>query len=227
MGTRAWLAWCQSVVVKQPMSGTQEHPAADSPAPSPARLEAFSDGVIAVIITIMVLNLHLPTQDGLAGLKELLPAVAVYMLSFCFTGIYWLNHQQLTRRLRAAGYVVQIANMACLFCLSLMPFSTYYLMGRHVNAYSVQQYAMTLFLIGTSFYFLRAAIHQHLSLYKSLTEADVRTRSKHLFSIALYLLCLPLAAYLPTLALGVLALDTVVWVVPGLSAHVLRRPRPR
>jgi uncharacterized membrane protein len=89
-----------------------ERAAEDTRAPSPARLESFSDGVIAVIITVMVLNLRLPTHDGLQGLREILPAGAIYLLSFCFTGIYWLNHQQLTRRLHAACSV-------CLYCHSV------------------------------------------------------------------------------------------------------------
>ena len=65
----------------------------DMVAPSPARLESFSDGVIAVVLTIMVLNLRLPAHDGLNGLREMLPVIAIYLLSFAFTGIYWLNHQ--------------------------------------------------------------------------------------------------------------------------------------
>jgi uncharacterized membrane protein len=202
-----------------------ERAAEDTRAPSPARLESFSDGVIAVIITVMVLNLRLPTHDGLQGLREILPAGAIYLLSFCFNGIYWLNHQQLTRRLHAAGYVLQLANLAFLFCLSLLPFSTYYLISRHIIAYSVQQYATTLFFIGASFYFVRLAVQQHLSLHNELTGRDSGSGLKHLFSIALYLFCIPLAAYLPTLALGVLAIDTAVWTVPGLSFHVLKRPR--
>jgi uncharacterized membrane protein len=197
----------------------------NSGAPSPARLEAFSDGVIAVIITIMVLNLRLPTHDGLTGLREILPAGAIYLLSFCFTGIYWLNHQQMIRRLCAAGYVLQVANLAFLFCLSLLPFSTYYLIGRHVTAYSVQQYAATLLLIGCSFYLMRIAVHQHLSLHGRLTQQDKSTRSKHLWSLALYLACILLATIIPRVALGVLAVDTAIWAVPGLSPHVVRRPR--
>jgi uncharacterized membrane protein len=98
--------------------------AKNSGAPSPARLEAFSDGVIAVIITIMVLNLRLPTHDGLTGLREILPAGAIYLLSFCFTGIYWLNHQQMIRRLCAAGYVLQVTNLAFVFFMSRIPIIT-------------------------------------------------------------------------------------------------------
>jgi uncharacterized membrane protein len=129
------------------------------------------------------------------------------------------------RRLCAAGYVLQVTNLAFLFCLSLLPFSTYYLIGRHVTAYSVQQYAATLLLIGCSFYLMRLAVHQHLLLHGRLTRQDKSTRSKHLWSLALYLACILLANIIPRVALGVLAVDTAIWAVPGLSPHVVRRPR--
>jgi uncharacterized membrane protein len=201
-----------------------EQSAENAGAPSPVRLESFSDGVIAVIITVMVLNLRLPSHDGLMGLREILPAGAIYLLSFVFTGVYWLNHQQLTRRLHVAGYALQVANLAFLFCLSLLPFSTYYLISRYISTYSVQQYATTLLLIGTSFYLVRVAVHRHLSLHNELTERDERSRLKHRLSMALYLLCIPLAIHFPKLALEVLAIDTAVWALPGLSLHVLKRP---
>ncbi len=74
-----------------------------SGAPPPARLEAFSDGVIAIVVTIMVLELKPPLQDGLAGLRTIAPEIFVYLISFAFSGIYWLNHQHLIRRVRLAG----------------------------------------------------------------------------------------------------------------------------
>jgi uncharacterized membrane protein len=94
------------------------------PPASPARLEAFSDGVIAVIITIMVLELKVPHQDGLAGLYAVLPTLAVYLLSFTFTGIYWINHHHLVHRTDEADSLILYANLAFLFTLSLLPFCT-------------------------------------------------------------------------------------------------------
>ena len=92
--------------------------------PTPARLEAFSDGVIAVIITVMVLEIRVPHADGFEGLRALTPGLAVYLMSFGFTGIYWLNHQHVIRRAERAGHSLQIANLGFLFCLSLLPLST-------------------------------------------------------------------------------------------------------
>jgi hypothetical protein len=83
--------------------------------PSTARLEAFSDGVIAVIITIMVLELKVPHADGLAGARAILPILLVYLLSFTFTGIYWINHQHLLDRVKSADQLILYANLIFLF----------------------------------------------------------------------------------------------------------------
>jgi uncharacterized membrane protein len=88
--------------------------------PSPARLEAFSDGVIGVIITIMVLEIKIPHSDGIAGLKEIAPSLLIYLLSFAFTGIYWLNHQHLIRRVErpntACSARISASSLRCRSC---------------------------------------------------------------------------------------------------------------
>src|ERR1700759_1996650 len=89
---------------------------------STARLEAFSDGVIAVIITIMVLELKVPHEDGLAGLRAVLPPLFLYPISFPFVGIYWINHHHLVHRPEEADERILYANLGFLFCLSLLPF---------------------------------------------------------------------------------------------------------
>ena len=110
-------------------------------APSPARLEAFSDGVIAVIITIMVLEIKVPHADGFEGLRELVPSLLIYLLSFSFTGIYWLNHQHLVRRVERAGHPLQCANLAFLFCLSLLPLGNAYVVDKELSGFAVAVYA--------------------------------------------------------------------------------------
>jgi uncharacterized membrane protein len=89
-----------------------------------ARLEAFSDGVLAVVITIMVLELKVPEKDGMRGLLSIAPTLFVYLLSFCFTGIYWINHHHLIRRIERCDHRVLYANLAILFSISLLPFFT-------------------------------------------------------------------------------------------------------
>lgn len=194
------------------------------PPPTPARLEAFSDGVIAVIVTIMVLDLRVPGNDGVGGLRQLLPDLGIYLLSFAFTGIYWLNHQHLVRRLERAGYWLQISNLFFLFCLSVLPFSTKYLIAHRLSPYSVQQYAATLAFVATAFYLVRISVHLHLKLDDKLKRADVKAKARHLWSIAGYIIAIPLAAWKPTVALAVIVLETAGWAVPDLSTNILRTP---
>jgi uncharacterized membrane protein len=181
---------------------------------SPARLEAFSDGVIAVIITIMVLELKVPHQDGIAGLRAVLPTLAIYLLSFTLTGIYWINHHHLVHRTREADQRILDANLGFLFCLSLIPFFTSYLLDKKLDSFSVALYCASMIVTGTSFLLLRLSISRRLRLAGELDQEDVATQRKHWMSLGLYLIAGPLAFYHPYLALGVVAMVTVVWIVP-------------
>lgn len=187
--------------------------------PSTARLEAFSDGVIAVIITIMVLELKVPHQEGIASLYALLPIFLIYLLSFTFTGIYWINHQHVLDRIQSASHAVLYANLFFLFCLSLLPFFTAYVLEKGMNSFAVFLYAVSLFSTGLSFLALRLAIHRDLRRSRDLRGEDTSARSKHLVSLALYLAAIPLAWFYPRLALVLIALVTVVWIVPNLALH--------
>lgn len=102
---------------------------------STSRLEAFSDGVIAVIITIMVLELKVPSQKGIAGLLTILPTLIVYFISFSFTAIYWINHHHLVSRIEQADQRTLYANLAFLFCLSLLPFFTSYVLDKESDSF--------------------------------------------------------------------------------------------
>jgi uncharacterized membrane protein len=118
---------------------------------STARLEAFSDGVIAVIITIMVLELKVPHQDGPAGLYAVLPILLIYLLSFTFTAIYWVNHQHLIERIKSADPFILYANLTFLFFLSLLPFFTAYVIEKNIDHYAVALYAVSMMVTGLSF----------------------------------------------------------------------------
>ncbi len=180
--------------------------------PSTARL-------IAVIITIMVLELKVPHQDGSAGLLAVLPIVLIYLLSFAFTGIYWINHQHLLHRIAFADGLILYANLGFLFCLSLLPFSTSYVLEKKIDSFAVSLYAVSMVITGFSFLLLRLAIHRSLRRSGDLESKDTAEHVKHLASLALYLLALPLAQFHPSLAMTVIALVTVVWIVPGLTAR--------
>lgn len=184
---------------------------------STARLEAFSDGVIAVIITIMVLELKVPRQDGTAGLYAVLPILLIYLLSFAFTGIYWINHQHLVQRIESADRLILYANLGFLFCLSLLPFCTSYVLEKKIDSFAVSLYAVSMVITGFSFFLLRLAIYRSLRRSGDLEGEDTAARGKHLASLALYFLAVPLAYFHSKLAMIVIALVTVVWIIPNLA----------
>jgi uncharacterized membrane protein len=188
---------------------------------SPARLEAFSDGVIAVIITIMVLELKVPHQDGLAGLYAVLPTLAVYLLSFALTGIFWINHHHLVHRTDEANSLILYANLAFLFSLSLMPFFTSYVLDKKMDSFSVALYAGVLVANGLTFMGLRMAIARRLRQSGKLEQEDTAVERKHWTSMFLYVVAIPMAFYHPHIALGLCALVTVIWITPttGIKPH--------
>ncbi len=191
--------------------------------PSPSRMEAFSDGVIAVIITIMVLEFKVPKADGLAGFRTLLPTLAVYVLSFSFTGIYWINHHHLVDRLKRVDALILWANLSLLFSLSLLPFFTSYMIDKHLDSFSVALYICSLLFSGLTFGLLQKSIDRHLRRSGHPYEpAELLLQSgeqrKSLVSVAMYLLALPLAFFRPWLALLDAAFVTLLWILPTFGA---------
>ena len=190
--------------------------------PSPARLEAFSDGVIAVIITVMVLEIKVPHRDGLPGLGDLLPSISVYLLSFSFTGVYWLNHQSLIRRTEKAGHAMQCANLAFLFWLSLLPLSTAYVVEKHLSGFAVAVYASLLFVVALSFMWLRLAVHRHLGKNAALHAEDRKGLRNHVASLIFYAASAAVAFRYPCSVLIAIALLTLFWAIPNLSFKQIR-----
>jgi uncharacterized membrane protein len=181
---------------------------------TPARLEAFSDGVIAVIITIMVLELKVPHQDGVAGLRAVLPTLCLYLISFAFVGIYWINHHHLVHRTEEADERILYANLGFLFCLSLLPFFTSYVLEKKMDSFSVAIYIASMILTGFSFLLLRLAIGRRLRHAGKLEAEDTAVQRKNYLSLFVYLVAIPLAFQHPHLALGLVAFVTVIWVTP-------------
>jgi len=180
-------------------------------------MEAFSDGVMAVIVTIMVLELKVPHQDGAAGLYAITPVLLIYLLSFAFTGIYWINHQHLVERIGSADRLILYANLGFLFCLSLLPFFTSYVIEKKIAAFAVSLYAASMIVTGFSFLLFRLAIHRELRRLGNLGLQDTAERGKHLGSLALYLLAIPLAYFNPTLSLVLISVATIIWIIPSLA----------
>ena len=190
--------------------------------PTPARLEAFSDGVIAVIITIMVLELHVPHASGWAGLRSLLPTLAIYLLSFLFTGIYWVNHHHLIDRLERAGPLILWANLSLLFALSLLPFFTAYMIEKRFDPFSILLYSGSLLLAALAFQFLSLAVGLELRRVQGDQAALEQHRLeawKGWVSFSMYMAGGALSLWHPWLALALLASVTVVWIVPSFGTH--------
>jgi uncharacterized membrane protein len=181
---------------------------------TPARLEAFSDGVIAVIITIMVLELKVHHENGLAGLRAVLPTLCLYLISFAFTGVYWINHHHLVHRTEEADELVLYANLGFLFCLSLLPFFTSYVLEKKMDSFSVAIYVTSMILTGFSFLLLRLAIARRLRHAGKFEAEDKAVERKNYLSLFVYLVAVPVAFQHPSLSLGLVAFVTIIWITP-------------
>jgi uncharacterized membrane protein len=177
------------------------------------RLEAFSDGVIAIIITIMVLELKVPHTVELSGLVGLLPVFLSYVLSFTYVAIYWNNHHHLLHAIHRIDGRVMWANMHLLFWLSLIPFVTGWMGENHFAALPVALYGVVLSMAATAYYLLvRALVCLH---GRESPVAKAMGRDwKGVNSILLYLTGIILATWLPILACLVYAAVAVMWLIP-------------
>lgn len=175
---------------------------------SPGRLEAFSDGVIAVIITIMVLELKVPASDGVAGLRAVLPTIFLYLLTFVQIGIYWVNHHYLVDEVETVSHGILWSNLMFLFCLSLFPFATDWIGVKGLSSFSTALYAAVSILPGLGFMALWSRIRA-----QSAASAHA-SWGKQIASVALYLTAIPVAYYRPAASLALVAIVAVLWLLP-------------
>ncbi len=182
-----------------------------------SRLEAFSDGVIAVIITIMVLELHVPHLDGLAGLWSVAPRFGVYTISFMMVGIYWINHHELLRRTEEVDRTVLWANLIFLFTLSVLPYFVDYLDEKLFSAFATILYESSMICAGIAFLALRWTVMRRQCYGGRLQEADKKELRKHCMSLCIYLIALPIALYHVWLSLAFNVFVTLLWIVPRLE----------
>ncbi len=157
------------------------------------RLEAFSDGVIAVIITIMVLELKVPRDTTLTSLLSIAPQFLAYLLSFLVVAIMWVNHHHLLHAARHADARLLWTNNNLLFWMSLVPFVTAYMGNNHRDPRAVALYGLVLFMCGGAFAILRSAISTHHRDNPEMSAYHRRTQRKNLMSAALYAASVPLA----------------------------------
>jgi uncharacterized membrane protein len=180
---------------------------------SKGRLEAFSDGVFAVIITIMVFNIKVPQAADLAGLKASLPVFLSYILSFLYVGIYWNNHHHLLQASESVSGSILWANLHLLFWLSLAPFATAWIGQNHRAPAPVAFYGFVLLFAGIAYFILTKTLVAHHRKDSALAISVGRDRKGSL-SIAIYVLAIPLAFVRPWAAYLCYVLVAVMWLLP-------------
>ena len=177
------------------------------------RVEAFSDGVFAVIITIMVLELRPPLGTDLHSLRTSLPGIATYALSFIFIGIYWSNHHHLLRASRGVDGRAMWANLNLLFWLSLVPFSTEWL-GRNPGATGpTTLYTIVFFLDGVAYSVLQRALLRVNGMESPFAKA-VAIDVKGTISLGLYVIAIAASFVYPRVSDVILVVVAIMWFVP-------------
>ena len=177
------------------------------------RLEAFSDGVLAIIITIMVLELKVPHGPDLAALQPLLPVFLSYVLSFIYVGIYWNNHHHLLKVCRRVTAGIMWANLHLLFWLSLFPFVTGWMGENHFTPLPTALYGSVLLLAGISYYVLQSLIVADQGRDSKLATALGRDYKGRL-SPLVYAVAIALSFVRPWLAGALYVLVALLWLIP-------------
>ena len=177
------------------------------------RLEAFSDGVIAVIITIMVLELKVPTSSGLAAYREIAPHLATYVISFVFVAIYWNNHHHLMHAVTRVDGVVLWANMHVLFWLSLVPFTTAWVAAVPSSTEATATYGAVFLLCGVAWVLLQRTLVGRGAVGTLVVEA-MRRDIKGRLSLLGYVLGIGFAFIRPAIADAMYAFVALAWFVP-------------
>ena len=178
-----------------------------------SRLEAFSDGVLAIIITIMVLELRAPHGSTLADLRPLAPKVLSYLVSFLYIGIYWNNHHHMLQAVERVDGRVLWANMLLLLWLSLIPFTTAWMGENHFQPLPVALYGVVLLLAAVAYYILSRTLirlHGPDSVLGRAVGSDVKGK----LSLGLYAVSIPLAFVQAPAACAIYVLVAVIWLVP-------------
>ncbi len=177
------------------------------------RMEAFSDGVIAIIITIMVLELRVPHEAGLTALRPLFPVLLSYVLSFIYLGIYWSNHHHLLHAVDHVDGRILWANLHLLFWLSLVPFVTAWMGENHFARGPVAVYGVVLLAASIAYYILTRALialHGRTSKLSIAVGKDLKGQ----LSTAIYAVGIPLALLRWWLGFGLYVLVAIMWLVP-------------
>lgn len=177
------------------------------------RLEAFSDGVIAIIITIMVLEMKVPHGEGWFSLKPIIPVFLSYLLSFIYIGIYWNNHHHMFHAVRHVNGAILWANLHLLFWLSLVPFVTEWMGVNHFSNLPIAIYGVILLMAAVAYYILSRNLIYHDGNDSKLGQA-VGSDLKGKISLVFYATAIALSFLNRWISLGLYVLVAIMWVIP-------------
>lgn len=177
------------------------------------RVEAFSDGVIAILITIMVLEMKVPHGESIAALAPLLPVFLSYVLSFVYVGIYWNNHHHMLHTCETVTGAVLWANLHLLFWLSLIPFATGWMGENHIAAAPVALYGVILLMAAIAYFILQQLIIGSQGENSLLKKAVGKDR-KGKISVVIYASAIPLAFWRREVSIALYVLAALMWLIP-------------
>ena len=177
------------------------------------RMEAFSDGVIAILITIMVLELHAPDAVTWQALRPIVPVLFAYVLSFVFLGIYWANHHHMLQLVDRVNGGILWANLHLLFWLSLIPFTTAWMGEHHQASRPTALYGIVLLFSGAAYTILQRALIREQGPQSRLARAIGRD-AKALISVAIYAVAILCAFYHPGVSQLLYLAVVLMWLVP-------------
>jgi uncharacterized membrane protein len=178
------------------------------------RLETFSDGVIAILITIMVLELKVPHGTDLAALRPLMPVALTYVLSYVYLGIYWNNHHHMLHASERINGGILWANLHLLFWLSLVPFVTGWMGENHVAPVPTALYGAVMLMAAIAYTVLESAIIAEHGPDSRLARAVGGLDRKGLLSLAAYAAAIPLAFFNAWISVAIYVLVALLWLVP-------------
>ncbi len=180
---------------------------------SKGRIEAFSDGVFAILITIMVLELRPPEGNSFDALKPLVPKFISYVLSFTYIGIYWNNHHHLFHAVNHVNGKILWYNTFLLFCISLISFATAWMGENHFSAAPVALYGIVLLLCAISYWLLVKALVRHHGK-DSLLATSIGNDFKGKISIVIYILGILISFYNSWISMGLYTMVAIIWFIP-------------
>ena len=190
---------------------------------STTRLEAFSDAVIAIVITIMVLELPRPEGADLAALRPVYPTALTYLLSFIYLGIYWNNHHHMMHLVSRVNGAVLWANLHLLFWLSLVPFATGWMGATHLARVPTGAYGFVLIMAAAAYSLLQGAVFR-MEGPDSLLRRAIGVGHKEKLSLALYATAIGASFFFPPVAVAIYVAVALIWLVPDRRVEAILEP---